>query len=764
MLAMRSKVRVSIAEIIMQSAFEGLLASESLEVAAARGRRAASASKRISGDLLDWASVGVWSCGKPETTWNWGCGEATSLPSLLLLRREVNDVALGLEPPANWAVDQARRWRDARRINLRISDRGAGTNALLAEVLIADRHENGGSVLLIDVNEANDYARALSDWASKLRRYLTPAFGAALARALELLETDIEGLRLLLGLPKALIIFCRAPGKPPLDYATWNAIATAPETTTIVVCTRTQEPQDFPNEWRLDLLDRDYDENTMLTLRANFPKSMSLLTAVTFPLHREDLSRMANEAPLPPSPQVLIDAPASGVILSDSVRRRMLAVLGPDAVKRAHEDYLDSKGRARRKIGSPLDDVRHLVAAERWTALTRYVSQVTSEHSDRWSDVDWIQLAEALEPAGSALEGINARIRLRIALKFVERQELGRAHVWLDGLAEYLNAPLDLAQYNALLSEISKGQVLPGSIETMWLCARRALEICEGVPVDDPCHNAAVAVAREYRLNLARLELYFKRDALEAKNAFERLIEEWATQEGDNVAWALAAARRNLGECLFEFEPFASKSENWDLAAEYLEDAFTGAQGARLPALAAEVKYSQSKLVERNDPASAIQVLDICIQLAMEAKHFVLYRIAMLRQYWVRVRRLGKGFDLAEFRAVHSPTEYTSWHAWAARVAAQSRLWAARKLQERHDERAAIELLTLNQDDVPTRAERGGSSDRRMLAQTYAGLAVMSSAADREAVWSAFLQIPWVAQSGEKDAFGTPEAVWASVT
>src|SRR5262249_42315603 len=155
-----------------------------------------------------------------------------------------------------------------------------------------------------------------------------------------------------------------------------------------------------------------------------------------------------------------------------------------------------------------------------------------------------------------------------------------------------------------------------------------------------------------------------------------------------------------------------------------------------------EIAYSQAKLAEtqsQSSIANALIRLDACKKLALEGGHFVCYRIADMRRYWLSVRRNGEPFDYSAFRARQSPLDFLGWHAWAGRYAGQSRLWAAHQLGIMGDTARSKALLQHNLDAFEGRPDIATSSDRRFVGLSRAGLAVVDSAD----AWQDFLKLEW---------------------
>jgi hypothetical protein len=186
------------------------------------------------------------------------------------------------------------------------------------------------------------------------------------------------------------------------------------------------------------------------------------------------------------------------------------------------------------------------------------------------------------------------------------------------------------------------------------------------------------------------------------------------------------------------------------------------AAGHGLTYAGAEIAYSQAKLAEAQSHIdNALIRLDACKNFALKGAHSVCYRIADMRRYWLNVRRNGEPFDDSAFRARQSPLDYLAWHAWAARYAAQSRLWAAYRLDKEGDAARAKELLRRNLEAFEGRPDLAASSDRRFVALSRAGLAVVEHGEAGAHAWLDFLKLKWSGEWLEPLPSREPAVIWA---
>lgn len=770
MLAMRARIRVELAEIVATSVIESLAAGQSIESAAAIARYAARTSRRNTGnDLLDWAAPAVWSVGAPAQSLTWGRtgGPSSVWVCARLLRRAAADPALGLEAAPEWAIDFARRWKKEHRVRLphRRSEPDTAFVARITAVLSAAAGRLTSKVLLVDPPPGGSFAMRLKSWAEKISAQLCPALaGAEVSGALKLMKSgDIEGLFRLLQLPDIFIVFVDPPGLSASDAVIWDQFEAA-SGATIIVCHDPTVEIDNMKDWSLDQLEAEDDIN-LDTLFGRKPQSLGLLAVLDRPLSLASLATITGETTQElEGASFLIDAPATGVVLSAGARGSVAALLGEAGLRQAHAAYLQARQCVPPRI-SPMDDMedlRHLIGAELWPETAIAVNHLVEAKYREWTAADWLQLGRLLQRAGPAFGAINCKILLEIAHQLVLRQDLQDARVWLDRFD--CDPLLDDARRSALLSEVFKADPAPESRAEMWKYAQRAVDQCRSIGRDDADFERARSDLRHYEQSFARLQLYFKHEASAARSKFERLMDELKPQIEDdrNAARAYIAAARNLSECLFEFHPFCTDPDLKPVAHQALDTALKIAVKHELKELAAEVAYSQAKLAEAQSRFdNALVRLQACKIFAREGGHSVCHRIADMRLYWVNVRGKGEPFDYSAFRARQTPLDFLTWHAWAARYAGQSRLWAAYRLCKDGNKADAKALLWRNLEAFEGRPDLAGSSDRRFVALSRAGLAVVENREIDSHAWADFLKLEWSGAWLEPLPSREPAAIWA---
>lgn len=751
--AMRHEVRVTTAKLFLSEFLRAFLCGASMEVAAAGGRRAARLSKYGSArGKWDWAVPAVWSFREPVQSLYWPAFAATGPTvetALRLLRATTGDPTLGVEiesvdadglqpspaePFIQLAVPRVRGWIRERRIKLIASEAyGPGHIAQCSAILDLARRQFDRCPLLIRPSPGrHSFGSRLRKWAEDLQTHLIPSHDdLALVDALQqVARGDEDGLRSLLALPGLFAIFLDAP---EADDLSWELFEAAPPDCVIAVCHSEDQPDVPSASWYRDSFsEEEISVQLVEQVISACPRTMAILTVLRQPVKVSELRNLSGEAPsdLLRAPLLRIE-PASGVILADSARHRISSMVGADARIQAHMDIVDYLSREGRLAfdWDALLLIEHLAGAARWKELADAVNVYADGEA-----VNWVGLGDTLTKARSAFFAIKPRILLEIARSLIDRQELLTAHVWLELIES--NSLLEKAWQHALLSEACKGLTFEGASEEMWRHAREAIRLCEEELVAEPTsHNAREALHRN-QLQLARLELYFNHTAESARKEFERLINTWRDASEPDTRHALAAAKRNLAECLFEFPPFANDAACRKVAEAELLQAQLICRESGFAELGCDIEYSLAKLAEREgDYPSAIRHLKLCSRDAWNTGYTLVRRIADARIYWTSVRRMDEPFSLASFQAIQRPLEFLEDHAWAARYAITSRLWAALCLANLGNRAPAVLLLTKNLRKYAEHRSLKSATDVKNLARCCAGLLLLDEDGAVQHVW-----------------------------
>lgn len=764
MLAMRARIRPRTARLVAASLIENLSAGMPLELAAAVARR--TARRALDGKLVDWATPAVWSTVVGPMPPR-GTAIPLELVAAKLTRRAVDDLGIGLDAPDGPDSATAERWSREQRIRVDIShEDNPSTRSRLGKIAGAIGALSGRPALFIEISGSAPFVERLAYWAKLVLAALDRAEReTALGRAVDqLANQDLEGLESLLGIPKIAVILSSPPRAS--EATAWNVLEGAGADTTVVIGYSSVNQEQRPG-WTLDRIEAEGAMQGTLEALAHYPNSLALLAVLDSPANLGSVAAITGE-PRAEVAGLTIMMP-SGVVLTAAARNEIRSHLTDEAIVQAHRRAFEA-----RRSDPPLIEsdnifaaVRDLVGAHA-VELIGFVNALEAQLSHNWTEADWLKLAHALEPATDQWPGLDPEILLKIAAILVARQALPQARLWLGALQS--DDPDVDARRQFMLSEIAKAGGTAASRERMWKHARGSLRRLEEAIETNPGNRRFLSRRREMRANLARLELYFNHDAVTARSIFDGILKELEGEPENEVAELLVATLRNLAECLFEFEPFRSSSENRAEARRHLIRAAEIARGHKFEALWAEVLYSTAKLDEvESDPAAARDHLAETVRHARAAGHVVCQRIAEMREFWFGVRHDGERFDHALFTARLRKLEFLQSHAWARRYAAQSRLWAAHALDRSGDRAGVRALLERNIATFEPLRTLSSNADRRFVALGHAGLASIEEAAGGGAAqeqksWTQFKALDWAPAWIEERSAADPLKYWRGDT
>lgn len=761
MVAMRSPIRVSIAKVFLTDYLARFVTGASPEISAASARLTALASDRSGpGAPQDWAAAAVWSVAQPLQGLSWGINTTEARHAdvaLRLLRITALTPALGSQELDESDVAKASNWLRQRRVRVStpVGARRPDASAF-SSLLEAARRALGAFPILIAASQTGQsYSSDLRQWASVIQKSLLPSIDEPLfATAIGRLASGAEdGLKALLAFPRSFLVLVSTPN---IDDPIWATLDAAPHDATVVLC-QPEGVSGLPSDaWFEDTIFKDDVDADALIVDAlgKVPRSLAVLAAAQRPVRPADLAQITGEL-VPAADGVVIKREGgSGLAIPGRLRDRIAADLGANAMLTAHRDlalYLAGPGQASLPWGD-LTILHHLAKAELWTELASAVNRMVEAGSA--TDIDWFELARvlnALPPASVPL--FYPEIFLDLARAFIDTQDLESAAVWLERSEPKHN--LDKARRAGLFTEVWKGRREPGAKDEMWREAEVAIQLCRAELDQNPQSDLALRELRNHQLQLARLKLYFRSDATEARTALEQLIVDLESGTDLVSARALCAAKRNLAECLFEFAPFKGDRDGATIAARHLADAAVVSHQKHLGELRCDILYSQAKLSEsQGDFQSAAAFLANCVSEAQVVRYEVAYRVADARRYWLRILHDGTVWDYPSYRSYQQPLDFLDWHLWAVRYAAHCRLMGAKRLLQTNPEEAHSALQRTVQV-FKARSVLSGRSDEATLVRAAAGLALLGGAE----VWSEV-----VFNSQTPDLSGrTPEDIWSEV-
>jgi hypothetical protein len=774
LLAMRSRIRPVTGRALFGELLGRIAAGESLEYAAAGARQTLLALNSAQGvGLWDWASPAVWTRGSATARYKWTDSRlpdrASARQGLAVLRATVKRDSLGTEPAKVEDVDRARRWIEAKRVYLQIPPGGLKNNPearqRLGDIIEAARSAHGCVVAPIDPAAPDGrFFERVRAWANAMRG-LVPleGVGADYAQSLAALAKDVQdGVERLVALPGAFVLFFETP-PPGFDWNLFKAmIERAPETATLVICGEGAPQDPMLSGWLVDGLDdvKVLAQQVQAALDRH-PRALALLALLPRPVTPAALGELTGEAVADGELDMLVVSDSqSGILLKDAARALVRAQLDGDKVAQACEGFVA----ARREGAAPtlrldsISELSFLVEAGRVDEAIKGAVALADADSAAWGPVDWMKLGRLLSRLSNASRIVPAPLILEIARSYIERQLAGEALYWLEAaIPAGVGAE---ARRHMLLSEAFKALA---DKERMWGHARAAAKLLDEQIDEDPDLLPLWTAARG---NLARLHLYFEHNASAAESEMRQVAERLQafvdSAPSDRVARRdLAATRRNLAECLFEFMPFAAQPDQKEEARLLLENAIAEAKAAAALDVAAEAAYSLAKLHEvEGRLGPALESLGACAELARQGQYGLLFRLAELRKFWVGVRRKGEAFDAGRFRSLQLPLESFVDHAWAARYAFQSRIWAARCLEADNHIAAAFELLETLSLEYDRGPRLSAASDLEKRVITAAGQHVMAGRLNRPSGWLAFAATPPIAAWLQARGGIAPETIW----
>lgn len=784
-LAMRSRIRPETGAILFRDLFSRINAGESLEYAAAGARQTLLAINRTEGvKIWDWAAPSVWTRAEPGRRLRWTDGRfgdrVVLRRGLTALRAATKLPTLGLQVAAPEAVEQARRWRDARRVQVATPDGGVLSNpeamGRLAHVLDAARQVLGCTVVAVRVDSStNDYGREVRDWAQSAADLVPGADAAAdeYASAVAAAARDaVEGLQRLCALPNVFVALLGAPTRG-VDRA-WVArvLAEAPAGATVVVCDDASGPLGDPGDWISDSV----DDVTQLSDQARAayaqrPEAVGLLALLPGAVQVAAIEALAGQSleGVDLEPLVVRDA-YLGVLLKDGARSAVLAQMGAEARQAVCARFVQrrSAGAAPRLRLAELVELDFLFRADRPQAAIELAEALAAAQASRWGPRDWLDLSRALRVWARAPEMVSIDLGLNLAQAHIERQEPDDALYWLDPARP--KTELQAARRHMLMSEAFKGLPLAPAPALMRQHAREAVTVLDkaasGASDDGRMARRLLLAARA---NLARIGLYFDHEA-EASAAEMRDVlagyEGLAAADPDDASlWRdVAATRRNLAECLFEFAPFSADPERRQEARDLLERSRADARAAGAVDVEAEALYSLAKLsqAEAQLPLAATELED-CRTVAVDGGYAMLHRIAALRAFWVETDR-GSSFDANRYLGLQRALDGFIDHAWAARYGLQSRVRAARHLAANDECAPARQLLDVVEEAYRDKPGLRSDGDVDLRITAAAGRRHLSERLGLGDDWDDFHRLPDVAERLNRRGDPAPSTIWTEAT
>jgi len=736
--AMQSPVGDNIARDLAVEMFRGLAAGFSLERATSRARGSAA---RIYKRHSDFASPAVWLSAEPVERVSWRDEDAADpfLQTLLAW-----DVSRHPEHPAypfgefdEASVTAARAWADTGSVIVGdvVSEEFENT---LMPIATAALSKLARLPIVIRLKKGVRLDRAVNSWAVTVLTIVAPeAMPTKLGQVIEAAATDgVEGLRRLLAFDDVLLVLI---GIEPTEK-TWVWQDLQGHSCGVIIATESEDVANHLPGWPLERPLRVADMDALASAFAVHSDALATLAMLDLPLHDDLLADLNLDPSTRPELQAVFLQTRRGTVLVGEARRWVLGQLTDQASRRAHAEsagLLEKLGAGTDRQLMRLQVGHYARAGEAETALQKADAVIeTLFHARDHAAI--VATYEDLAPLQDRREDLGARTLLRVADAYLRLGRPNDAEGCLD--AWRTGDDLDRASLMARRAEIEKAVNADSEMAVNYL--ESAITLCRSAEAnaDEDTRARARNDRFHYQHDLARVRHYLLAELDEAEVAYQQLIEEIGNEP--QLQLLSAIARRNLADC-FLFRAAQSGDDGARQRAEALLDGAATAVGAasREPLLA-EISYERVRLRElEGDGAGARVACTQAIEVAHACGSGMMEALARVRLFW-----LCGVFDYDEWVRLDRRLEPYDDHGWAARVAINNRLRAAKCLMDIGQNPLAVTLLERNATELARRPNFDRGSDRRRIAQTYAGLALAAAASAGRSPWEEFLRRPWAVE------------------
>lgn len=712
-IAMQSRVNDAVARIIAKELFNALAIGLSIERATARARHFGQA---LPFARLDWASPAVWLARAPERNWSWGQPPGDPLLSRLLAWSTVatTQKVPHAAPSDGNALRQASLWQSKRRVIVQADTTSEAVITMLANIADASMRQLNVVPVFIRMQKMHPIA-SIRDWAKEILAWSEyEALPTPLGKAVQYAAREPESTpRRLLAIEDTLLVFI----DPPEDNdSSWflEELAQSRRVGPLVLVTHAAMVDPRYESWTRDTVMGADDMKSIQEYVAHHSPTLLALAVLDLPLPDDVLYRIGFSRDHFPFGSPFLLETQTGPLLSASARRLVLENASQDELRIAHEACLSmlEEKTVPRSDRFRRERLRHLVGARREKqAILEAARLIENYYLDgRLSAV--VECFDALKPLGKVRDSLDTFALLRVAESYVSIGQPTRAKLHLRNCRP--ENPLQHAVKLALDSEIEKNEGTPGWRERALALISSAIEQCRAAQEIAPLKEIATALLSDYKMNLARLQHYLIYDLPEAEKGYREVLQETADAPGRE--FLVAAAERNLAECIVTRSPKQASTQQQ--AQQLLGDA-----EARLPKIAplrAEIAYVRSKFAHPNSAAETL--LRNCIETARETGNGMVEAIADARLFWSY-----EPFDLPRWQRIELALAPYRHHGWAVRTLINGRIRAARQLSKQGMRQEATELLRRNDQELAAHPAFDGGTDRDRIAQTLAGLVVLST-------------------------------------
>ncbi|RWH52866.1 MAG: hypothetical protein EOQ82_24875 [Mesorhizobium sp.] len=782
-LAMRSRIRVPFARVMLRALVQALAAGEPLEIAAALARTAACATDAAiqSGGQMDFAAPAVWSVSEPVDAITWGTEPPfpavwTSRPLLAGIDGKFDELGSGVAPLSEWAESSAAAWSQTGKLFLHApvaatADAMAAFGAHFFELASAVRHLTGKAVVPIQLGLGFDFDRKLMAWAAEAHRHLDPRHSdRELAVAIgHMSRSGSFGLQRLLAIPDVCVILSEPPDRDDV----WRLFDSLGESVSVFVV-GSSVPDDLvgwsTDQWSEVAMPESLEDGGFDGWPSKVREAAAMLAVLERPVTMEEVARtVKTDRPALSTVESLTIPVGSRRVIGQRARQKILSNAPDELMKRGHQlciDLLSSRS-PDVDFGALVESLRHQLALGRMVEAAALANEAFESVGAAWSVFQLGQVTAMASSSAGFLDGLSDGLLLGLGRACVALQETSLARAILEtkrpaGLA-------DQASYHAILSEIYKADTSSGQARArMRRHAQKAVELIARAIEEAPGDEALQRDALAYDHNLARISQYFDHAYDAALTVYEniiaqledvRLVDRWAGH-------LYAAACRNAAECVFDPAARPLTPALLERAQLFVHRGLEVAIHLQFTELVAEITYTRARLSEAGgDNAASIQMLQRVLDTPQIDRFPIIVTLSRNRQFWRRVERGDQPFFLEELQPTLRALDILSWHAWPARAAVRSRLRAAKRLVasgSAANRTLAQQLLERSSRNMMSASGLSSETDRLRWAQVFAGLHVIAPVGQPDP-WIKFRALPWATAWLHGTNEPTPEQIWNEV-
>jgi hypothetical protein len=755
MLIMQGAINDNAAVRLATALFRHLAVGRPLDWAVASARhivRQAMADE--TGSSVEWARPAVWSSGEPpdELSLNFAnSGRARRQVAARQVLRARLTAPAELDVVADAAsCARAKGWLGLTPPHLQLvgTPQHAAGQTLWIRLLLALQSVCSHSVIAIEL-DCEDTARALRIWAEAVQNDAARWYEPFL-RSTDLVPQMLDDPQ------KAWPELCATEGiviairddYEQRELEPWFLTPLEKRAKALTLLWRTKP---LPAAWPVEPLDMQPSSQQQLSaLAQDYQPLLNSMAVVGMPVRESWLRGAELTKDLQKEiGQVLVDTEA-GIVLNATASAHFASAMNEEDRKEAHFDCMRILNHPDVRLRAPnpavrLLRLRHCLAAQQNKEAVKECQLALAEM--RQLDRPW----RALE-IGASLEHLHRIfppiVSLHLAWAGVMTGDLNVGKTWLKRAKE-VESPLEKAWYHGLEAEVAKSE---GKKQKALEEIERAIAIVEGQPLEGRDGHLVQLRRYAYRQDRARIYQYLFYEHAKARQEYEKLQEELADGSEPHL---LAAVRRNYSECLRSMATGIGDAD-WKRAKDIVDEEIGKLANEPEVPIYAELLYERARIaLKENDRAAADDYLQRCLQAAERSRFAMIRAIAGARRFWE-----FKAFDLAEWQRLESQLNVHHRHGWAVRSAMNGRLRAAKRL-EQSNPAAALELLRRNVEKAGANPGFDGRSDLERIAQSYAGLAVVSGDPGQ---WNSFIKTHlWAGDWIGHDASRNAAQLWKGV-